>query len=1275
MHIRTKVCGESGLRRKLSKDGLSCSLFFGSFLFCFEAEGENTMMAKRLVACTLAAALLVGTVETDALNVWATDVQTEEIDAEAVSDDGEEELEEEEPEIVESDLSEVTSEVEMIEDSNNDAVTDDAVVSFAGGDGTKENPYQVSTPEQLDAVRNDLSAYYVLVNDIDLSGVDYWLSIGDRDNYFSGGLDGQNYSISYMRFADKTVANKSTGLFCRIRGAEIKNLKLNNVEIKVYDSCGSIANISEFSTIANCDIEGYIYGIGDYGRYVGGVVGSAKYGEISNCSFSGYVQGQNSVGGIAGYNDGCEISYCECLPSDSYNLIDGSLNTGGIVGQNRGRIIKCQNKTEIHGNSWRSMCVGGIAGFNSGTISSCCNYGKIGSVSASDGQVGGVCGDNDYNIRSCFNFGNVSSDKAVVYGVTAHGNITCCYNIGNLHSENNKVYGGTSDFSNTKWCYYLNTVTESGEGTCLTDSAMHNKESFIGFDFEKVWAIDESINDGFPYLIGVDTGENNSDNPSDDKYDINECLIAIAPETFIYDGTEKRPSVSISAPNDDPIIEAVTLVEGKDFTVEYKNNTEIGTATVIIKGIGNYTGEVTKSFEITKAPEENPSTDGFLPSKDGWGFSNKEYTDDIPEELFFKVFDKNKMKNHLIYAWNKGKIKGGSCEGMSISSALHFLENPPISTWGKSELMKAYDFKTRDDHFQAYSKDLNVTLVQFIECMYTYQFSKVASKQVKDTKNDYQRIVDAVNNFAETKKNPIAICVRGWLYDEKVPIVKKAYKAHSLLPYKTQKIGNSNILIYVYDSNDPGNNNRYITLTCNDDKITGWSYPIRGAITWGSDEGGYIAYEENFESLASLSGNLNGDDSAIMTSSATNFSITAKNGFVVRYENGIYSGEDDTDIIPVPVCNIGEDDSSLTATMYLDPDNSIKVTNNDTDDVATSYANNNDSIQITSDGKSSLSLSDNNQKYDVEVTPQSDDSVKITLETIDGDSIEMSGETDSKVSFTSESKNTFIVAGYDNYSLKVTDSTGNTDSITKITEVSKIEIRQNEIVVSSDMDNDGKYDDVIIKTSGNNDASEEKSNSQTQKNNNSASAKTPTASAANRSSSNNTSSSSTFGSASSSGSSSSGSSSSSKSNTWSGGKGSAKGEFVKTSKTTVRYEAADGKTDSKILKVPATIKHGKKTYKVTSIAPYAFTGYDKLESVIVGKNVKKIGKNAFDGCEKLKTLAVRSKKLTAKNIKGSLGKSAVKTVVVPTDVLDIYRIVFTKKNTGSSGKLTVKAQK
>ena len=46
---------------------------------------------------------------------------------------------------------------------------------------------------------------------------------------------------------------------------------------------------------------------------------------------------------------------------------------------------------------------------------------------------------------------------------------------------------------------------------------------------------------------------------------------------------------------------SVTLTKGTDYTLTHKNNINAGTATVVITGIGNYTGTATRTFTINKA--------------------------------------------------------------------------------------------------------------------------------------------------------------------------------------------------------------------------------------------------------------------------------------------------------------------------------------------------------------------------------------------------------------------------------------------------------------------------------------------------------------------------------------------------------------------------------------------------------------------------------------------------------------------------------------------------
>ncbi len=65
-------------------------------------------------------------------------------------------------------------------------------------------------------------------------------------------------------------------------------------------------------------------------------------------------------------------------------------------------------------------------------------------------------------------------------------------------------------------------------------------------------------------------------------------------ETAAYSKTGAKPFVAIGFGDDD-------LVEGKDYTLTYKNNKKLGFGTVIIKGKGNFTGKIEKTFEIKAA--------------------------------------------------------------------------------------------------------------------------------------------------------------------------------------------------------------------------------------------------------------------------------------------------------------------------------------------------------------------------------------------------------------------------------------------------------------------------------------------------------------------------------------------------------------------------------------------------------------------------------------------------------------------------------------------------
>ena len=69
---------------------------------------------------------------------------------------------------------------------------------------------------------------------------------------------------------------------------------------------------------------------------------------------------------------------------------------------------------------------------------------------------------------------------------------------------------------------------------------------------------------------------------------------------YAYTGSPITPGVRVT-------LSGNTLAEGADYMVEYSNNTEIGTATVTVTGVGNYKGTATESFTIGEPSKTNIS--------------------------------------------------------------------------------------------------------------------------------------------------------------------------------------------------------------------------------------------------------------------------------------------------------------------------------------------------------------------------------------------------------------------------------------------------------------------------------------------------------------------------------------------------------------------------------------------------------------------------------------------------------------------------------------------
>jgi hypothetical protein len=205
----------------------------------------------------------------------------------------------------------------------------DAQNRFSGkGSGTPEDPYVITNVKQLQEMKYDLKAYYVLGNDIDASETKYWNNgqgfepIGDHKYPFTGSFDGKGYKI-YNLYINTT--RDGVGLFGAVgEKGIIKNVGLENVKISsTGDVVGGLIGVN-YGTVSNCYSTGSVNGK----EVVGGLIGVNRE-TVSNCYSIVSVNGQNYVGGLIGYNYMARVLNCYSTGS-----VNGHNYTGGLIGDN-----------------------------------------------------------------------------------------------------------------------------------------------------------------------------------------------------------------------------------------------------------------------------------------------------------------------------------------------------------------------------------------------------------------------------------------------------------------------------------------------------------------------------------------------------------------------------------------------------------------------------------------------------------------------------------------------------------------------------------------------------------------------------------------------------------------------------------------------------------------------------------------------------------------------------------------------------------------------------
>lgn len=388
------------------------------------------------------------------------------------------------------------------------------------GVGTKEDPYQLDSKEDLEWFRDRVNAGYpeacaVLTKDIDFNGQEWNSPI----QTFEGIFNGANKTISNFKFVDKY--KRSQPFFSTNKG-NITNLKLiSSVEnnIIVEETHSAILCQTNEGIIEYCDVTINITVITQTSSF-------RRFGIISGCN-------QSSKGINKGIIKGCNVNGNVTIKATTQ---EQGVYLGGISGELiGGQISECANNANLNivlvGQSTPSgwvpifkMSIGGIVGnidrnkfSDDSIVEKCYNRGDLIIKSESNQNfkdvlpgIGGIVGNKleEDILKGCYNTGNISVQNltlettvilpeifSTISGIVNSNSFEGCYNTGKLEFVNViadlKVYG---DLATTTRAEFNQALI----GNHISNNFYSGKRS-IGFsndDFEG-----EITDENKPYVI------------------------------------------------------------------------------------------------------------------------------------------------------------------------------------------------------------------------------------------------------------------------------------------------------------------------------------------------------------------------------------------------------------------------------------------------------------------------------------------------------------------------------------------------------------------------------------------------------------------------------------------------------------------------------------------------------------------------------------------------------------------------------------------------------
>lgn len=181
-----------------------------------------------------------------------------------------------------------------------------------------------------------------------------------------------------------------------------------------------------------------------------------------------------------------------------------------------------------------------------------------------------------------------------------------------------KVYDITRDQRKTK-------KGNPGDGTWVLLEKISGEDNKNTADYGLIYSNNDKPGTATVTVIGLNAYEGSKDikikinKPNFSKAidevsgldDVIRKIVVTNPDDEAYDGTKKTPSVDVYYGT---AASKNKLVEGKDYTLSYKNNVNAGIGTVTVKGKGNYQGSVSRTFTIKKILLTNANVEVSVPN-------------------------------------------------------------------------------------------------------------------------------------------------------------------------------------------------------------------------------------------------------------------------------------------------------------------------------------------------------------------------------------------------------------------------------------------------------------------------------------------------------------------------------------------------------------------------------------------------------------------------------------------------------------------------------------